>query len=756
MKLLTRLPVVLSEVVLFSFLCMSAQRISVIPLPMKVVSHSGQFTLTDSITILAKNDSAGLQLVAGQLAERLQLVTGFPVRVESSLSGRNLEHAIILEIDARKENLGDEGYLLEVTKQRVVISAPRPAGVFYGVQSLYQLLPPEVEGSHAVPDLKWEIPCVTIEDKPRFQWRGMHLDVGRHFFPKESIKKYLDILAMYKFNTFHWHLTEDQGWRIEIKKYPRLTEIGSQRRETAGDCIPYGGFYTQEDIREVVAYAAERFITIVPEIELPGHSTAALAAYPEFSCTGGPFKVGTDWGVFNDVYCVGEEGTFLFLEDVLTEVVDMFPGNVIHIGGDEVPKLRWKNCVKCQERIKSEKLKDENELQSYFIRRIEKFLNAKGRRMIGWDEILEGGLAPNALVMSWRGMEGGIAAAKAGHDAVMTPGQYCYFNHYQGIRGEPAAIGAYLPIDTVYSYEPVPAELLPAQAKHILGVQGNMWTENIPDERYLEYMLLPRLCALSEVAWSDKRARKFSDFMQRLEYHYDRFAAKDVNFRVPPPIGFGGRSFVFGDTTVTLIAPGTTAKAYFSFDAQDSVKLPHEYVGPLPVKGSETLKAQTILRNGKMSAITTASFIRVDRALNGISYEYYEGSWEFLPDFKRLKPVRSGQAYDINLDQVPHRAENFTILFEGFFNIDKSGAYTFYVTSDDGSKLFIDDGLVVLNDGLHVKNEASGRIGLSRGKHRIEVQYFQRGGAAYLDVSAEGPHFPRQSLPPSWLVYDGK
>ncbi len=447
-------------------------------------------------------------------------------------SSKKKENSIILMIDEKLKRVGKEGYQLRVTEKSVTIKSSSPAGIFYGVHSLYQLLPPEVEKNEQVTGVKWSIPCVTIEDKPRFTWRGMHLDVGRHFAPVKFVKKYIDLLSSYKMNTFHWHLTEDQGWRIEIKKYPKLTEIGSKRKETMGDSTPYGGFYTQEEIKEVVNYAKERFITIVPEIEMPGHALAALTAYPEFSCTGGPFEVGTTWGVFEDVYCAGNEKTFEFLKDVLSEVIPLFPGKFFHIGGDECPKERWKNCPKCQARIKKNKLGNEHRLQSYFVQRIERFLRSKGKRLVGWDEILEGGLAPGATVMSWRGTEGGIAAAKAKHDVVMTPTSHCYFDYYQSKPdSEPKAIGGFLSIEKVYSFEPVPAELKPKQAKHILGAQGNVWTEYMPNTNHVEYMVLPRLLAMSEVVWSVKKQKNFEDFSKRLNEHYKRFTYRGYNFR---------------------------------------------------------------------------------------------------------------------------------------------------------------------------------------------------------------------------------
>jgi hexosaminidase len=380
---------------------------------------------------------------------------------------------------------------------------------------------------------------MTIRDSPRYTWRGMHLDVCRHFFPKEFIKKYIDLLALYKLNTFHWHLTEDQGWRIEIKKYPKLTQVGAYRKgsmigkydDHKFDSLKYGGYYTQQDIKELVAYAQLRHITIVPEIEMPGHSVAAIASYPFLSCSGKQLKVEKEWGVFNDVYCT-KDSTFNFLQDVLTEVMDLFPGKYIHIGGDECPKESWKKCSQCQARIKSEGLKDEHELQSYFIRRIEKFVNARGKQIIGWDEILEGGLAPNAAVMSWRGIDGGIAAANQKHNVVMSPGKPCYFDHYQSLNKaqEPLAIGGYNPLDSVYAYNPTPAVLGNKEQQYILGAQANVWTEYILNEKQVEYMALPRMCALAEALWLPLTKKNYADFVQRLKIQSKMLDKMNVNY----------------------------------------------------------------------------------------------------------------------------------------------------------------------------------------------------------------------------------
>lgn len=437
----------------------------------------------------------------------------------------------------------DERYELNVTTGHITITGDTHEGAFYGMQTLIQLLPvsPFAMGSGGVAiqptNGKLAIPEAAIEDYPRFAYRGMHLDVGRHFFPVDFVKKYIDYLALHKFNYFHWHLTEDQGWRIEIKKYPRLTEIGAYRTGTiighapgtGDDSIPYGGYYTQEQIKEVIKYAQDRYITIIPEIELPGHSSAALTAYPWLGCTGGPYHVIHGWGVFKDVFCAGNDSTFNFLQDVLDEVIALFPSRYIHIGGDECPKDSWKACPKCQQRKKALGLKDEEELQSYFVQRIEKYINSKGRQIIGWDEILEGGIAPNATIMSWRGEKGGIEAAKQKHNVIMTPGEYVYFDHSQTRNDDSLTIGGYLPLDKVYKYEPIPAGLSDEQGKYVLGAQANMWSEYMTNPSKVEYMLFPRITALSEVLWSPKSTRNWKDFQHRLATQYKRYALWHAN-----------------------------------------------------------------------------------------------------------------------------------------------------------------------------------------------------------------------------------
>ena len=508
----------------------------VIPLPASIETGSGTFRLDPQTTVRNLPGNEGLTGVSEYLAALLRPATGFPLPVET---GDPEDHAINLQIDPAVT--AAEGYVLSVTAERITIRASTAAGAFYGVQTLRQLLPAQLESNTPVTDVGWSVPIVEIVDQPRFSYRGMHLDVARHFFPVEFIYKFIDLLALHKMNRFHWHLTEDQGWRIEIKQYPRLQEIAAYRDETLighyndqphqFDGKKYGGYYTQEEIRQVIAYARNRHITIIPEIEMPGHAMAALAAYPELGCHEGPYKTGTKWGIFEDVFCPKEE-TFTFLENVLTEVIDLFEDSpYIHIGGDETPKTQWKNSAFCQQLIREQNLGDEYGLQSYFIQRIEKFVNSKGRNIIGWDEILEGGLAPNATVMSWQGTKGGIAAAKEGHDVIMTPTSHCYFDYYQSRSDdEPLAIGGFIPLEKVYGFEPVPEELAEEETKFILGTQGTLWTEYIPTPEKAEYMVFPRAIALAEVGWTDRELKDYDDFTSRLTHHFKRLDALDVNY----------------------------------------------------------------------------------------------------------------------------------------------------------------------------------------------------------------------------------
>lgn len=509
----------------------------IIPAPVKAEARDGQFQLTTKSRILVDGP---FETEAQLLAARLRTATGYKIKIKSAakLSAGD----ILLTTQNASASSGPEGYELSVQTNGVFIRATTAAGIFYGTESLLQLLPPGIFSTNRIEDVAWQVPCVQVEDQPRFAWRGFMLDVSRHFFTKKEVEQVLDLMALYKLNTFHWHLVDDQGWRIQIKKYPKLTSVGAWRDGIGFGLDPnsataydkqgrYGGFYTQRDIREVVAYAAARHITIVPEIEMPGHSSAALTAYPEFLCPNAQVSMPGKGGIFRGVYCAGNDATFAFLGNILTEVSTLFPGKYIHIGGDEVDKHNWQNCPLCQARIKSENLKDERELQAYFIRRVEKIVNAHGKALIGWSEIREGGLAPSAALMDWIG--GGAESAASGHDVVMTPTKFCYFDHYQSTNhtAEPRAIGGYLPLSRVYQFDPVPENLAPEFQARVLGGQANLWTEYVPNFHHAEYMMFPRLDALSEDDWSPKDMRDWDDFQTRVALNEKRLDAMGVNYR---------------------------------------------------------------------------------------------------------------------------------------------------------------------------------------------------------------------------------
>ena len=520
----------------------SSSTFSIVPLPTSLKPGQGAFALTAKTPIVV---DAAFKAQGRQLASLLAPATGFdlPVTVGVSPAGPRIELRLLKEPATSATGVGPEGYRLDVTATRIRIAAHTPAGVFYGLQTLRQLLPVDIYRAGRIGDTKWTVPAVTIEDVPRFSWRGAHLDVSRHFMPKEFVKKYIDLLALHKMNRFHWHLTDDQGWRLEIKQYPKLTEVGAWRDKTLigkyvtnpkpeqFDNRRSGGFYTQDDAREIVAYAAERFVTVIPEIEMPGHSEEVVAAYPEFGSTDQKTVVRQTWAV-SPFILNPDDATVKFMQNVLGEVVSIFPSPWIHIGGDEATKDQWKANPKIQARIKELGLKDEAELQSWFIRKMDTFLTSKGRRLIGWDEILEGGLAENATVMAWRDINHAMAAARSGHDAVMTPTSHTYLDYYQtrDTANEPLNIGGFLPLEKVYSYDPMPPALEPQFQKHVLGVQGQLWTEYLQDGRQVEWNAFPRLIALAEVGWTPVAQKQYPDFLARLAVHLQRLKILDVNF----------------------------------------------------------------------------------------------------------------------------------------------------------------------------------------------------------------------------------
>ncbi|MBL7471240.1 glycoside hydrolase family 20 protein [Robertkochia sediminum] len=583
-----------------SVLLMAQDVLPIIPQPVSVTVNEGTFVIDAETAIVFDQANDGLEEAARFFSSAIEELSGYALPLQDKA-----QRTIELKLESLPE-IGDEGYTINVTPEKVLLRANLRAGIIYGMQSLLQLLP-AMRTNAAL-----EIPCLSITDYPRFEWRGMHLDVSRHFFGPEVIKQYIDLMAAYKLNTFHWHLVDDQGWRLEIKKYPKLTDIGAWRvdqthlvwgdrpQAKADEKPTYGGYYTQEQIREIVAYAAERNITIVPEIEMPGHIASAIAAYPELSCSQIPQLplTGGNYTNMSSNYCAGNDAVFDFLEDVLREVVDLFPSEYIHVGGDEVNKEAWKHCDRCQRRIKDEKLKDEHELQSYFITRIEKFLNGKGRRMIGWDEILEGGLAPDATVMSWRGEAGGIEAAKMSHDVVMTPGKPLYFDHYQaGPEGEPRAIGGFNTLKHVYDYNPIPEELSSEQAKYVMGAQANVWTEYITTAAHLEYMVLPRMLALAEAVWTPLEDKTWEGFNRRLQSHLRGFEQRGLNYCPGNFTVAITPESANGILKATLGTEILGAKIHYTLDGSDPTLESLLYTQPIIIDKTTELKAVNVVHN---------------------------------------------------------------------------------------------------------------------------------------------------------------
>ena len=686
-------------------------QIAIVPYPNHLEAGRGTYRVTDRpVTCDSRTDERTQRAVVG-FAARLATVTGGtnPVTVADEMPASGIRFVT-------DESLPAEGYELNVDGEGIEVRASQFPGFLYALQSLGQLLPAAVYGTEPAPDAAWEVPCVKIADAPRFAYRGMHLDVARHFFSVDEVKRYIDVMAIHKLNTLHWHLTDDQGWRIEIKRYPELTAVGSIRKATVVrkewgtyDGTPYGGFYTQDEIRDVVKYAADRGVTVIPEIDLPGHMLAALTAYPELGCTGGPYEVWGRWGVADDVLCPGREKTFEFLEGVLTEVMELFPSEYIHIGGDECPKVRWEKCPRCQAKIRQLGLKDDGEhtaehyLQSYVTDRIGKFLAQHGRRIIGWDEILEGRAPSDAVVMSWRGSEGGIAAAKLGHDVIMTPNSHFYFDYYQSLDtdAEPFGIGGYIPMEQVYSYDPAFPELTPEQQRHILGVQANLWTEYVLSDEHLEYMLLPRLAALSEVQWCLPETKDWNRFIGsfRMDKIYSQLGyefAKHI-FGVTASYAVDPEK---GGVVMTLTTQGG-APIRYTLDGSDPSASSPLYKAPVTIGESCTFKAAA-LREGMQTPVYTRKFDfnkatgrRI--ALNAVpTLKYTYGGASLLVDGYRGGPVYSNGAWigflneplDVTIDMQgakPYSAvtvESLVEKGEWVFPPSSVGVYL----SDDGSE----------------------------------------------------------------------
>jgi hexosaminidase len=574
---------------------------SIIPLPKTMETRQGQFEWNAGTKIYYNH--ASLKQLAGFAQAMLSEASNFSLATPTTALKAN-EKTVRLYLDATVK-LNAEGYVLEVTPDFITLKANAQNGLFYGLQSLAQLIP-------AKGDKKTT--AVLIEDEPRFQWRGMMMDACRHMWSVDFIKKFIDQLAYHKLNKFHWHLTEDQGWRIEIKKYPRLQEVAAWRNGTMvarnfqqTDGIRYGGYYTQEQIKEVVAYAQSRYVEVIPEIEMPGHSVAAVTAYPHLACnmqsfeTGKPHEVRQTWGVSKDIYCAGNDTVFAFLQDVLNEVMPLFPSKYVHIGGDEAPHEAWAKCPKCQQRIKNEGLKNEAELQSWFIRRMETFINSKGKKLIGWEEIMEGGLTPNATVHSWLSTRSGVKASQMGNDVIMSPTTYMYFDGYQADpRIEPLAIGYNVPLDTVYAFEPRHPQMSDKDATHLLGAQANVWTEYITNESYFEYMAFPRMAALAEICWTPKEKKNFNFFQERMQQQYGVYDKRNIAYRIPVPVSTSTYA-PDGVATVTLSDPTGGGTIRYELNKDNVTENSPQYLVPVKVRVGDTLRF-AVFRNGRQSS----------------------------------------------------------------------------------------------------------------------------------------------------------
>ena len=598
-----------AAVLLVAAACTAKQELrepQVVPQPASLQRTEGSFRIDRNVPVYVDIADSAILRTVGFLNERLQKAAGFSLKVISNDDPlHHRDEGAILVLDA---GLMKEAYNLDVTPKGIVIEYGSGAGVFYAIQTLFQLLPEAIFADSVQRGVRWEVPCCSIEDSPRFPYRGMHLDCCLHFFDIPFLKRYIDLMALHKVNRFHWHLTEDQGWRIEIKKYPLLTEKGQWRKETVVGSLysgiydgkPHGGFYTQEEARDLIKYAAERYVTIIPEIEIPGHSLAAISCYPELSCgLEDHYETATRWGIFKQVYCPKEE-TFKFLEDVFDEIIELFPSELIHIGGDECPKASWKKCPHCQALIRKLGLKDEYELQSWFIQRMEKYINAKGRQIIGWDEILEGGLAPNAKVMSWLGEEGGIKAAQQHHEVVMSPYPKYYLDYWQGDPdSEPLAMGGPTLLRTMYEYEPVPAVLTPEERRYIIGVEGCVWTEYMPTPARVEYMAWPRMCAIAEAGWT-RAPKDWEGFTSRLETHLGRLDRLGVGYCRNfwnPFIDFHKDTEYSKVVTMSIDAPG--AEIRYTLDGSAPTAASLLYEGPFAVNRQQRVTAAAF-RNGRM------------------------------------------------------------------------------------------------------------------------------------------------------------
>ncbi len=692
--------------------------INIIPTPVELTRHAGAFTLKRSTRISA---DSSLDIVADYFSAKMSRATGYAL-------GRGVAASDVIRmvVDTTLDVPSPEGYTLEVSPEAVTVTGKSAQGLFYGMQTFLQLLPAEIESPARVGGMEWTAPSVTVRDYPRFAYRGMMLDVTRHYNDVDFIKKQLDVLAMFKINRFHWHLTDDQLWAVEIKKYPELTRIGSVRHEQDGTV--HEGYFTQEQIKEVVAYAGERFIEVIPEIELPGHALAALSAYPQYSCTGGPFTHRLVWGVEPDIFCAGKDETFAFLEDILTEIAALFPGRYIHIGGDECPRDRWMECSDCRARMKSEGLGSPAELQSYFVRRIEKHVNSLGKQIIGWDEILEGGIDPSATILSWRGTEGGVEAARSGHDVIMAPGEWLYIDKYQGApEVEPVSIGGYLPLEKVYSFDPMPEGLTPEEESHVIGAQANVWTEYMYEPGAPEYFIYPRILAVAEITWSPASRKDYADFSRRIDGALVRLDGHGIGYHVPMPEGPLSDRMVFVDSIALGFGNTRDYPMVYTVDGTVPDVNSDIYTDSLRFTDNTSLKIATLLPSGKTGRVREIDIVRealspasdagtepgvVSRTARGLFIDTVA-----MKDAEWSEPQIVDGFMKGMVESLDYKNPGVTV-YEGFFEVPVDGVYTVftdqYLLYVDGKPLIVNDGVTAIRHGLNKKTMA-----LEAGRHKF-------------------------------------
>ena len=718
--------VLLFSLFVFSKLC----AINVIPHPYEYdVNPLYRYYFTEQSGVICRQKE--LLPVAELFAQNIKKSTGLELPIV-----KRSKNPIFLRIDKKMKN--PEGYLLFIYIDGVEVFGGSAAGVYYGLQTLMQMLPPEIESDTIVHRKDWSLPIAVVEDYPRFKYRGMHVDPCRHFMPLEHIYKQVDWMSKFKFNTLHFHLTDDQLWTFEVKKYPLLTEVGTQRTNVDGS-VYKGGYFTQEELKELVDYAAVRGVTIIPEIEMPGHAMAALAAYPEYGCTGGPYAVRTTWGVEEHLLCAGNDSVFQFIEDILTELTAVFPSEYIHIGGDECPTNIWHTCPRCQARMQAEGLQTETELHGYFIRRVEQILHKLGRKMIGWDEILDGGATASATVMSWRGSKGGIKAANQGNQAIMTPWDICYFDHYQGSKlFEPMAQSGFLPLEKVYNWEPISDEIKPEQRNKILGGQANLWAEYMPDYRQAEYMIYPRLLALSEVLWST-HYRNYRNFTERLVEAQKRLDYGNINYHIPLPEGPLAQYVEFIDSIQVELSNTLNYDIYYTLDdTYSKVETRHTVStnneaeqcsnSAFCIMNSALLKAFTTF-NGRNSDTIEVYYNKLSAphpAVKGLSHNglYRQRAYGYFPNTDSLDYV----SFDITdlVDSLIYDTndtyfEPWIEVYQGYIKVDTT---TTYLITTDLEELWVDDIRVINNNGELKRNQTKrAQMVLEEGYHSIKAVY---------------------------------